>query len=159
MAWEGCRQLLEDFLFLDAQLVMAGVVVLGDDVRVLELVAALAAGVFEADGEGQQVVVDTRLAQQTHQQAGVDSAGQQHADVHRSTLTDRHRFAHGVQGQTLPVFEAVVALVFAGTELQLPPALGGGRAIGVDTHPAGRGSFSMPAIRVSGAGTTAWKLM
>ena len=61
---EGGRQLLEDFLFLDAQLVMAGVVVLGDDVRVLELVAALAAGVFEADGEGQQVVVNTGLAQQ-----------------------------------------------------------------------------------------------
>jgi len=42
-------------------------VMLGDQVRILELVAAFAAGVFKADGEGRQVL-HADVTQQADQQ-------------------------------------------------------------------------------------------
>ncbi|MNG87291.1 hypothetical protein D3C79_460900 [compost metagenome] len=65
---EGRRQLVDDLVFGNPQLVVAGAVVAGDQVGILELVAALATGILEADGEGRQVV-HTHLAQQADQQA------------------------------------------------------------------------------------------
>ncbi|MNJ55535.1 hypothetical protein D3C77_510320 [compost metagenome] len=49
---ESCRQLLDDLPLVDAQLMMTGAVMAGDQVGVLELVATLAAGILEADGKG-----------------------------------------------------------------------------------------------------------
>lgn len=45
-------QLLDNLAFLNAQLMVLRAVMLGDQVRILELVAALAAGVLETDGKG-----------------------------------------------------------------------------------------------------------
>ncbi|MCY1416701.1 hypothetical protein D9M71_322170 [compost metagenome] len=70
---EGRGQLFYDLAFANAQLVMAGVVVLGDQVRILELVTAFAAGIFETDGEGRKVV-DPGFTQQADQQARIDAA-------------------------------------------------------------------------------------
>ena len=54
---------------------------LGDDVGELELVALPAAGRLEADAEGRQAVL-ARLGEQPDDEAGVQPAGQQHADRH-----------------------------------------------------------------------------
>ncbi len=120
---EGGGQLLEDFLFLDAQLVMARLVVVGDQVGVLEFVAAFATGILETDGEGQQGVRRPGFAQQPDQQAGIDATGQQHADVHGRPLAQRDGFTQRRQGALLPVLECVVLLVLTGAERQRPPAL------------------------------------
>ena len=53
---EGRGQLLENLVFANAQLMVTGGKVLGDQVGILELVAALSAGILKADGKGRQVV-------------------------------------------------------------------------------------------------------
>ncbi|MNO99101.1 hypothetical protein D3C76_908660 [compost metagenome] len=132
---EGGWQLLDDLVLGDAQLVVTGAVVLGDQVGVLELVAAFAAGILEADGEGRQVV-HACFAQQADQQAGIDPTGQQHANVHRRTLADGHGVAGGVEYAGGPAFQVQLTLVRVGAVVQLPPGLAFHFAVAVDTHPA-----------------------
>lgn len=63
---EGGWQLVDDFVLGNAQLVVTGAVVPGDQVGVLELVAAFATGILETDGEGRQVI-HAHFAQQADQ--------------------------------------------------------------------------------------------
>ncbi|MDT4821342.1 hypothetical protein FQZ97_545170 [compost metagenome] len=70
---EGLGQLFQHLVLVDAQLLVAGAVVAGDQVGIFELVAALAAGILEADGEGGQLL-HTGLGQQADQQAGIHAA-------------------------------------------------------------------------------------
>ena len=100
---ERRRQLFEDLALVDTQLMVARAIVAGDQVRILELVPALAAGIFETDGEGRQIV-HPYFAQQADQQAGIDAAGEQHADVHRRPLADGYGVAGGVEHACGPVF-------------------------------------------------------
>ncbi|MNO50300.1 hypothetical protein D3C76_406710 [compost metagenome] len=131
---EGGRQLVDDFVFGNAQLVVTGAVVFGDQVRILELVAALAAGIFKADGEGRQVV-NAHFAQQADQQAGVDAAGQQHTHIDGCPLADCHGVAGGVEYAGGPAFQIKFTLVRVGAVLQLPPGLAFHFAMAVDAHP------------------------
>ena len=116
---------------------VAGVIALGDQVGILELVAALAAGILEADGEGQQVV-HPGFVQQAHQQARIDPAGEQHADLAGGALADRHRFAEAVEDALLPVVERQLALVRAWAVVQRPPGALLAAAVEVDAHPGRR---------------------
>ncbi|CRR55933.1 hypothetical protein PAERUG_P48_London_17_VIM_2_01_13_00578 [Pseudomonas aeruginosa] len=134
---EGRRQLLDHFVLADAQAMVAGVIALGDQVGILELVAALAAGILEADGEGQQVV-HPGFVQQAHQQARIDPAGEQHADLAGGALADRHRFAEAVEDALLPVVERQLALVRAWAVVQRPPGALLAAAVEVDAHPGRR---------------------
>ena len=82
---EGAGQLFENLRLANAQLVVLGAVMLGDQVGVLELVTALAAGIFKANREGRQRL-STGLAEQANQQAGIYPAGEQHADIQRGAV-------------------------------------------------------------------------
>ena len=70
--------------------------VLADQVGVVELVAGLAAGGLEADAERAQAVL-ALLGEQRDDQAGVEAAGQQHADRHVGDHPARHRDAQRVE--------------------------------------------------------------
>ena len=134
---EGLRQLLENLVLADAQLVMLGGKALGDQIRILELVAALATGILKTDGEGQQVV-HPGFAQQADQHARIDAAGEQHADIHGGTLTNLHGFAHGLQRAVAPIVKAVIHFLTLRAELQRPPGVLLDLAVCVDAHPGGR---------------------
>ncbi|MNN48305.1 hypothetical protein D3C81_1627770 [compost metagenome] len=137
---ERLGQVLQHFVLIDAQLLVPGAVVAGDQVGVFELVAALAAGILEADGEGRQLL-HTGFRQQAHQQAGVHATGKQHADFAGGALADRHGVAQAGQQQVAPVLEAQYLFVFAGAVFQLPPDALTAVAVGVYLHPAGRRQF------------------
>ena len=146
---EGGRQLVDDFVLGNAQLVVARAVVPGDQVGVLELVAALAAGIFKADGEGRQVVHRLRAA--ADQQAGVDTAGQQHARPRRHAGGwPRLRGSRPVRGG--PAFQVQLTLIGVGPVLQLPPGLTLDFAVAVDTHPGAGFQLCTFASKVRGAG-------
>ena len=53
---EGRWQLLDDFVFANPQLVMAGAVVFGNQVRILEFIPAFTACVFKANGKSRQIL-------------------------------------------------------------------------------------------------------
>ncbi|RMM61774.1 hypothetical protein ALQ75_05447 [Pseudomonas savastanoi pv. glycinea] len=133
---ERRRQLFDDLAFLNTQLVVACAVMLGDQVGILKFISTLATGILKADREGRQVF-DPHFTQQADQHAGVDTAGKQHADVYRGTLTNRHCFTGAVQYAVAPVFEREVFLVFMRTVRQGPPDFLLDLAAGVDAHPAG----------------------
>ena len=69
----------------DQVLVMAGLIAGGHLVGILELAAFLLRLIFETDREGQQIP-HAGFGQQSDQQAGIQSAGQQHADRHVSDV-------------------------------------------------------------------------
>ncbi len=134
---ERGRQLLDDFAFGDTQLVVPRAVVLGDQVGVLELIATLAAGIFKADGEGRQILY-ADFAQQAHQHARIHTARQQHADIHRRALANRHGFAGAVEHAVGPVFQGQVFFIVMGAVGQGPPGFLLGLTVGLDPHPGGR---------------------
>lgn len=137
---EGLRQLVENLMLADTQLMVAGGEALGDQIRVLELVAALATGILETNGEGQEVF-HAGFAQQADQHARIDAAGKQYADIHRSALTDGHGFAHGFQCLIAPFLQAVAGFIALRAELQRPPGFLLDPAVGIDAHPGGRRQF------------------
>ncbi len=116
---------------------MARAVMLGDQVRVLELVAALAAGIFKTDGKCRQVL-HADFPQQPHEHARIHTTGQQHAHIHRGTLADRHGFAGAIEHTVGPVLQGQVLLIVMGTVGQGPPGFLLDVALGVDAHPTGR---------------------
>ncbi|MCY1528629.1 hypothetical protein D9M68_637410 [compost metagenome] len=134
---EGCRELIQHLVLVDAQLLMTCAVVVGDQVGEFELIAAFAAGILETDGEGGQLL-DAGLGQQAHQQAGVHSTGKQDAHFASGTLADTHGLAQAAQQGIAPVLQAEYLFVFAGAVLQLPPGAIVAIASGIEHHPAGR---------------------
>ena len=107
---------------VDADLVVVGAEVAGDDVGVLELVALLAARGLEADGEGLQAVL-SRLGEQADDQAGVQPAGQQAADGDVGDEAPLDRGAQRGEDRLLPVALGP-ARTFVGTlEYRLPVGL------------------------------------
>ena len=137
---EGSGQLLNNLVLANAQLVMAGAVMLGDQIRVLEFVAALAACVLKTDRKSRQIL-HAHFAQQPHQQAGVDPAREQHAHIHSGALANGNRLTGAVQHAVAPVFKGQVYFVGLRAIRQRPPSLLLGMAIGVDTQPGGRWQF------------------
>ncbi|MNC31745.1 hypothetical protein D3C75_800770 [compost metagenome] len=107
---------------------------LGDQVRILELVTAFAAGILETDGEGRQVV-HAHFAQQADQQAGIDPTRQQHTHVHRCPLANGHGVAGGVEHAGGPAFQVQLTFIGVGAVVQLPPGLAFHFAMAVDAHP------------------------
>ena len=134
---EGRWQLLDDFVLANAQLVMARAVMPGNQIRILEFIPALAACVLKADGESRQILY-AHIAQQPHQQTGVDTAREQHADIHRRPLADGHGFAGAVEDTIAPIFQGQIDFIGTGAVGQGPPGFLLGVAIGVNTQP-GRG--------------------
>ncbi len=130
---------------------MLRAVVAGDQIRVLELIAAFASGILETDGEGRQLF-HADLAQQPDQQARVDAAGQQHADIHRCPLANRHGLAGAGEYPVAPVLQAQVEFVGLRTVVQRPPGLLFALAIGVDAQPGCRWQF----LDAGQQGTRCW---
>ncbi|MCY1367386.1 hypothetical protein D9M69_543180 [compost metagenome] len=76
--------------------------------------------------------------QQTHQQAGVDPAGKQHAHFAGGALADRNGVAQADQQAVAPVIEAQALFVFPRAILQFPPTSKVAIASGIEHHPTGR---------------------
>ncbi|MNH21527.1 hypothetical protein D3C79_813410 [compost metagenome] len=116
---------------------MLGAVVASDQIGILELITAFATGILEANGEGRQIL-DTDFAQEADEQARINPTGEQHADIHRGSLADRHGLAGALQDPVTPVFQAQVVFIGARPVMQLPPDLLFNPALSIDTHPGGR---------------------
>ncbi len=122
---------------VDADLVVVGAVVPGDDVGVLELVALLAAGGLEADREGLQAVL-TRLGEQPDDQAGVQATRQQAADGDVGDEAALDRGAQRGEDRVLPVGLRPVGALGGALEDRLPVGLLRSRAVGLDAHDGAR---------------------
>ena len=78
---DGARDGGQEAVPADPDLVVPGVELLGDEVGVRELVAALPGRRLEADAERGEPAL-ALLGQQRHDVARVEPAGEQHADRH-----------------------------------------------------------------------------
>ena len=105
--------------------------------------ANLAADIGKADGKGLQVA-RTGFIQQRHQQAGIDSAGEQHTHIDGRQVTPFNRAAQAIQYPILPLIEGQVALVVMGAVRQCPPTFELLIALSVNTHPVPRRQFGHP---------------
>ena len=121
----------------DADLMVVGVEALGDDVRVLELVALDAADGFEADGERLQPVL-TGFGQQPDDQAGVDAARQQASDRYVGDQPALDREPQRGENRVLPIAFGPVRPVLAAAEVGLPVRRRGATTVGLDRDERGR---------------------
>ncbi len=104
---------------IHVNLVMHGTEVLGDQVRVLELVPPLLAHRLEADREGIQPALSL-LGQQADDEARVQPPREQHADVHVRHQAALDRTTERLEHLVLPVLEAEPALALGRLEARLP---------------------------------------
>ena len=135
---------------------MFGVVVPSDRVRVFEFMPGFSAHILKADAVG----ADGRGAvfgQQGNQKAGVQAAGQQHAD---RDVGDFYPLAHSLSKFDVHLFHPFfrVASGIRVPRIQLPVAFLFHRTVRVDRQVMPGASFRMERSRVRGAGTTACRL-
>ena len=135
-----------------------GVELLGDDVGVGELVAALPGRRLEADAERGQPAL-ALLGQQRHDVAGVEPAGEQHPDRHVGDHPPLDRGPQRRRGSASAHSSRVDGLatrVCDGLPVDASRWTCRPRLM---TRTVAGGSLRTPATIVRGAGTTEWNVM
>ena len=85
---------------VDEYLVMVGIEVMGNDVGIFEFITLLTAGFLESDRERVQSVL-TLFSEQTDDQAGIQSARQQHTDRYVGNQATLDGFAPALENTSV----------------------------------------------------------